>query len=306
MINFDGFLKEITLQDFSTWCIASRWEIDDDAPLPLHEYLAHMLLDVRLGDSIDDLVEDDADDTSEIDQGITKLVSLHVRSKQVEISELACYAVLRYERKFENPTEGRFLDTLVEKGAPGYSDPGIDALAIELAMGASVADDHLIIGEVKSAIEQSGNDPLGTLRQQINRLVYRFGEQVPGVSGTGRIIPELLRYELRRLTRRVVDHTGDQRLAKRVRRFTQKYTDKDRGITLLSFLVFDRSWLDEPAKCAVVLRHMERFRFLSDAWSPEQTQVMLFPLERFPGCLQDIYEALWLAKDRRLKTISAS
>lgn len=296
-MNLQYSLEETQLGEFEHWCIACVWDIRGDSGISLLDYLARALFELRLGRRKQGLTED------ELDTEIERLERLPFETKKTEISELACYAILKWERSCDDVSCGKFLDCLVEQGAPEDFSAGIDALVFLLSPD-SEEQDLLICGEVKGAAEDLDapatrpSKQFGSLRNQVSKLLIRFQEEIP---------QKRLFYDLRRLEIKVQLATGEEEMAERVRAMRRKYIDRHPGVRLLSFLVFRRDWIEDNGKRQHVTKYISNLKQLTDGdqenglqpWSQDQNTIMLFPIDRWgeEDSLRPIYEALWHIKD---------
>lgn len=291
-LNLKGLLTETHLPGFEEWCIASWWDTDPECGVSLMDYLANALHKLRIGTRADVLTMDELRTLKE------RLSDLPLETKKTEVSKLACFTVLKWERSYDDESQGRFLDCLVEKGAPEDSFPGIDALAFALSPS---SEDHdlLICGEVKGAAENSDapasrpSERFASLRNQVNALVKRFREEIP---------QKRLFYDLHRLEAKVRSTTNSEESANRVRLMFRKYVNRHQGVKLLSFLVFRTDWLSDEGKRPHVMGYCGGLRRLAEGdaedglrpWPREQNIIMLFPIDHWgeEGSLDPIYEAL--------------
>jgi len=289
-VHFDELIIERPLESLNGWCVASLFS-PTITPQHVKEFLMRVLFDVKFGEHFNDpsTLQRKA---PLIEAGIEAMAGQGLKSKMREVSETACYAVLCVERGLNQPEQHRWLEMPIKGERPRESEPGLDVLYIEYSSKGPESD-KMMVGEIKSTSENKDveeDDRFKRLDAQVKKILKRFTDQVP----------EILFY---RLDRFADQHFSCAKDKARIVKFWSKYDERETGVSILSFLVFDLSWIEEPEKVVHVEESIRKLEALTREWkwSREQNLLMVFPLRDFPTSLDSLYTTLSRIKDEWLQ-----
>ena len=294
-VHFNELIVEHPFDDLGDWCMATLFS-PAVSPDRVKEFLMRVLFDMKFGEHFNDLTALPKKEPF-IESGVRAMTDQEPTSKMREVSETACYAVLWIERELNRPSEHRWLEMPVKGERPRESESGLDVFYLELSpKGAE--HDRMVVGEVKStseADEAKIQARFKRLDAQVSKILKRFTNENE--------VPEILLYRLNRFADQHFSNGVDKA---RVQKFWSKYEERDAGVSILSFLMFDSCWLEDSGKLTHVKKALGKLEALTKewGWNCEQNLLMIFPLEGFPESLDSLYALLDRIKSEWLQILT--